>query len=235
MKSIQTIALLLWMIIFVVAAFILGQFLVSKDIFDITEIIIGQTSSEDRNVTQTDDSSSSTNKVGKETVRIGLNIANDYFEKYYKEYINYIISNSEIYHSGKKIFIGEDLASDYVFYAMARNIDTDKYTCELSGDKIVVTEAEANSFIDKMFAKEISEILMNDYKNGYDRTSRKYNIEKNNKHSEFIQELSNIQNVTSNELILAYICKNGNEHNVVKLTVVYKGGRYIVTEVLKEN
>lgn len=238
MKSIQTTALVLWMAIFIAAAFFVGQFLASKEIFDITPIITGDRNEEETDKEDIGDDTLANDvvidKIGQETVRIGLNIASDYFSLYYKDYINYIINNIDKYSGSEKVIINDTLASDYVFYAIPRNIDTDKYKSSESGDRISITEAEINSFADKMFGKDIDESFKKDGKYGYDKLSKKYSIDKNTDYSEWTQELSKIENITSNELVLTFSCKkNGdkNSNETIKLTCLYKGGRYIVTEV----
>lgn len=244
MKSIQMTALILWMAIFIVAAFVLGQFLSSKEIFDITTIISGDSNKDVKNNQNGDEFSNEAiiNKIGQETVRVGLNIAKDYFTAYYNEYVNYIMSNDESYPDNEKITINDTLASEYIFYAISSSKDEDKYESLEEEGVVEVTEAEANSFIDKMFGKEIEDAYKKDGKYGYDRINRTYSMEKQGVNQKYTTELKEITNVTSNELVLTYDCKgvssnskyeNMIESKTIKLTVIYKGGRYIVTEVEK--
>lgn len=236
MKSIQITAIILWVFIFVVAAFVLGQFLVSKDVFDITTIITGKGDETDLKEDVIEDEFANEiviNKVGQETVRVGLNIVEGYFSDYYKEYINYIMANLDKYLSQESIVMTNTLASDYVFYAVSRNIDKDKYESLQEKNLEQISEAELNSFIDKMFGMQIDEAYKKDGKNGYDKLSKKYNIEKNTGHEEYKQELQEIKNITSNEICLTYKCAglDQKEQQIIKLICTYKGGRYIITEV----
>lgn len=242
MKSFQVIAILLWGIIFIVAAFILGQFLASNDIFDISEIITGKKDSDDNIEPEKDDILASDiviNKVGQETIRVGYNVAKEYFENYYEAYINYIMENTEIYPENQKMEITDTLATDYVFYAVSNKIDVEKYPIVSDNGSINIREAEINSFIDKMFAKDIDQTYKKDGKYGYNNVSKIYSIDKEYNYRKYIQSLENIENVTSNELILTYNCKEmssynkSNKENKIQLKVTYKGGRYIVTEVQK--
>ena len=88
-----------------------------------------------------------------------------------------------------------------------------------------------------MFAKSIDQSYKKDGKYGYNNTSKTYSIEKNDSYKKYVQVLENIENVTSNELILTYSYKEiGDENksdkeNNIQLKVTYKGGRYIVTEI----
>lgn len=245
MKSIQMTAILLWVGIFIIAAFIAGQILASKNIFDVTGFITGtKTGDEKEKEEKVEDELANDiviDKIGQETVRIGLNVAKEYFSEYYKEYINYIISNTDSYPNDEKILINETLASDYVFYAILRKIDNNKYISNDYNDNIIIKESEVNSFIDKMFNKEIDETFKKDGKYGYDKVNKEYSMEKNDQHYRYVQELENIENITSNEIILTYTCRRTDDENskiqeqyTVKLTVIYKGGRYIVTEVQRQ-
>lgn len=246
MKSIQATALILWMLIFIAAAFILGQFLASKNIFDLTSIITGESGDKNNDNGIIDDELANdvvNNKIGKETVRVGLNVAKNYFEDYYKDYINYLMGNLEKYNGGEKVVINDVLASDYVFYAIANNIDKDKYFSNNQDNNIGITEAEVNSFIDKMFEKNIDAAYKKQGKYGYDKINKEYSVEKTSVHSEYSQEIEKIENITSNKVILEYSCfqiadnKNNKPsiQNKIQLTVEYTGGRYIVTEILIEN
>ena len=235
MKSIQMTALLLWGIIFIVAAFIVGQILASKEIFDITGIVTGEGNEEEIKENPLGDDLESINKIGQETVRIGLNMAKDYFSDYYSSYINYVMSNSDSYPVNVKVNISDTLASEYA-------VDEEKYLSYDSEDEVIVLESSINSFIDIMFKKEIDDAFKKDGKYGYDKTTRKYTVEKNNTAKTYLQELDNIQNVTANQIILTYNCRSVNVKdgekkavNDINLTVVYKGGRYIVTEVEKKD
>jgi len=236
LKSIQLTALFLWLFIFVVASFVLGQFLVSKNIFDVTTFLPGQ---EQKDIIddETDNVENDVviDKVGQETVRIGLNIANNYFSDYYKEYVNYVMHNSDSYPSNQDIQINDTLATEYVFYAVSRNIDNDKYESVEENNNVIIKEAEINSFADKVFGKEIDEAYKKDGKYGYDNNKKEYAIERNTDSYECIQELENIENITSNELKLIYSCRSEKGESTVKLSVIYKGGRYLVTQVLKED
>lgn len=242
MKSIQMTAIILWGIIFIAAAFVLGQFLVSKNVFDITSIITGEDNKEET-TTQIDDELANDiviNKVGQETVRVGLNMAKEYFSEYYEEYINYIMSNTDSYPTNQKVQVNDTLASEYVFYAVSASIDSDKYSSNEEDGKILITEAEVNSFADKMFEKEIDEAFKKDGKYSYNSANKNYSIEKISEHEEYVQELSKIENITSNQMVLTYECKNVSEknskvelENTIKLTVTYKGGRYLVSDVEK--
>ncbi len=242
MKSIQMTALLLWGIIFIVLAFIVGQILASKEIFDVTGIVTGEGNKEEVKENPLGDDLESINKIGQETVRIGLNIAKDYFSDYYSEYVNYIMSNSDSYPVNVKVNINDTLASEYAFYAISNEIDEEKYLSYDNDDEVIVLESSINSFIDTMFEKEIDDAFKKDGKYGYDKISRKYTVDKNNTSNIYLQELDNIENVTANQMILTYTCRSVNTKdgekkavNDVELTVVYKGGRYIVTEVEKKD
>jgi len=244
MKTIQMTAIILWGIIFIAAAFVLGQFLVSKNIFDITSVITFE-EGEDETTTPVDEELANDvviNKVGQETVRIGLNIAEEYFSNYYKYYINYIISNNDSYPANQKIQVNDTLASEYVFYAITASIDSEKYSSNEESGKILIAEAEVNSFADKMFEKEIDEAFKKDGKYSYDNINKNYSIEKISDHEEYVQDLSKIENITSNQILLTYKCKKIDDKNskaeleyTIKLTVLYKGGRYIVSDVEKIN
>ncbi len=158
MKLIQTTAIILWGIIFIVAAFVVGQMLASKDIFDVTAFVMGKIPEKKENVTEIENDGNvvnddSINKIGQETVRVGLNVAKTHFASYYKEYVNYIMAENDIYSNNNKVTITDKEASDYVFYALSRNTDKDKYNASLSGDKVNISEANINSFIDNMFEK----------------------------------------------------------------------------------
>lgn len=242
MKSIQTIAIVLWMIIFIVAAFFVGQFLASKDIFDITSFVMGEKKDPEADKAEPKDELLAndvvTNKIGQETVRIGLNVASNYFSDYYNDYINYILGNSDKYSEDGKVVIDNTLASDYVFYAVSRNIDGEKYSSHESTERMDITEAELNSFVDKMFGKEIDDAYKKDGKYGYSKSTKTYSMEKIEDYDEFSQELEKIENITSNQIVLTFKCmqtyseKNNNKNVItINLTCVYKGGRYIVTEV----
>lgn len=238
MKSIQTTALVLWMFIFIIGAFVLGQILISKDIFDITPIITGDRSKEksDEEINnEALESGISINKIGQETVRIGLNVALDYFSEYYREYINYIMKNIDKYSEKGIVTINDTLASDYAFYAVSRNIDVDKYKSNYANNIINISEAEINSLVDIMFGKNIDQSFKKDIKYGYDKASRKYSINKLSDHDEYSQELQRIENATSNKVVLTYGCKakgsSTQNIEIIKMTCVYKGGRYIVTEI----
>ena len=247
MRSIQATAIILWVIIFVIAAFILGQFLSSKGILDITAFITGnkneEQTKEDKENTASDELQNDIiiSKVGQETVRIGQNIAMDYFASYYKEYINYIMQNGELYEGKSKVAITNDLASDYVFFALANQVDQAKYVANSSGNTLTITEGNVNSFVDKMFAKTISEKYKTSAK-GYERKTKEYNIERSSENIDCMQELTLIENVTSNQMKLSFDCKKmeiEDKKQVIKeikqinLYVVYRGGRYIVTDVEK--
>ena len=241
MKSIQATALILWMVIFIAASFILGQFLASKGILDVTSVITGQTHDTKVENDETEDELANDvviTKVGQETVRIGLNVAYDYFSDYYKEYINYIMNNIDIYSESESIVINNTLASDYVFYAVSRKVDIFKYKSNEDNNVISISEAEMNSFVDKMFEKEIDESFKKQSKYGYDKTSKKYIMDKIDDSVEYLQELQNIENISANELVLTYKCSKlegskelAKEMETIKLTCIYKGGRYIITEV----
>ena len=247
MKSIQMIALILWVAIFVVAAFVLGQFLVSKDIFDVTGILTINDTQENEQETGKDDIISIDdeeviNKIGQETVRIGQNVANEYFLNYYKEYVNYILLDTIKYPMNEKVTITDDLASDYVFYALSNKVDDEKYKYEENNNVITVSEADLNAFADKLFQKKIDETykVRNEY--GYDTNEKAYNIKVSNDKQEYIQELVAIKNITSNNIELQFECQNlekdyNNKQSIkkyqVNIDVVYKGGRYIVTDVQK--
>lgn len=233
MKSFQVVALLLWGFIFVVAAFVLGQFLASKDILDVSEIITGKDEIGDKTETETDDILASDvviDKVGQETVRVGYNVTKEYFEDYYKSYINYIMQNSDMYPASKKVEITETLATDYIFYAVSNNVDSEKYKILESEENINIRESEINSFVDKMFEKGIDQSYKKDGKYGYDNASKTYSMEKNSDYKEYNQEVKKIENVTSNKLVVTYSCSKENNENTIQLTAEYKGGRYIVTE-----
>lgn len=247
MKSIQMTAIILWGVIFIVAAFVVGQMLASKDIFDVTAFVMGKIPEKKENVTEIENDGNvvnddSINKIGQETVRVGLNVAKMHFASYYKEYVNYIMAENDIYYNNNKVAITDKEASDYVFYALSRNTDKDKYNASLNGDKINISEANINSFIDNMFEKTITDTYKKNNTSGYDKTAKTYSISKNTDIKEYSQELTNIENVTSNQVILSFNCKKVEttnkketvtEEKTVKLTVVYRGGRYIVTEVEK--
>jgi len=248
MKSIQTTAIILWGFIFMVAAFILGQFLISKDIFDVTGLF---TINEDKENKDKENKESSgdelesdvlIDKVGQETVRIGLNIAENYFSEYYTEYVNYIMADSEKYMVNSKTNITNDLASDYAFYVLSNSIDDDKYVSEENEDKTLISEGNLNSFIDKMFAKEVSAEYKQDVNNGYDKKTKMYNITKNKNQVEYMQELTSIENITSNQIKLEFKCKevvvedkktSSEDEIQVNIYIVYRGGRYILTDVEK--
>jgi len=240
-KSIQITALVLWVTIFIVAAFVLGQFLVSKDIFDVTYFITGQQKEKESTENKVEDELANDvmiNKIGQETVRVGLNIAKEYFSNYYKGYLNYIMANNEKYKANEKTAITNTLASDYVFYAISKGTDLDKYKSNVMENEIIISESEINSFVDMMFGKEIDEAYKKDGKYGYDKLSKKYSMEKSNPSGEYSQELQKIENVTSNQIELTFSCKmiNGKSDTVkkeetIKLICIYKGGRYVVTEV----
>lgn len=241
MKSIQTTALILWMVIFIAASFILGQFLVSKGILDITSVITGQRHNDGVKKEEAEDELANDvviNKVGQETVRIGLNVASGYFSEYYKDYINYILNNIDIYSESESIAINNMLASDYVFYAVSRKVDVFKYESNEDNNVISISEAEINSFIDKMFEKEIDESFKKQSKYGYDKTSKKYIMDKIDDSEEYFQELQKIENISANELVLTYSCSKpegsrelAKEIETIKLTCIYKGGRYIINEI----
>lgn len=241
MKSIQMTALILWGAIFMIAAFILGQFLVSKDIFDITGLFTingedegNESLGSENNLDDELASDIVINKIGQETIRIGLNVGKDYFSEYYKDYINYIMVDEKLYKQDQKVTITDELASDYVFYAVARGVDIDKYTSEESEDKISITEGNLNSFVDKMFAKSVAKEYKDDSSNGYDKVTKTYRIEKNDNLEESIQELTSIENITSNQIKLIFDCKTeSNQKNQINMYVVYRGGRYILTDVEK--
>ena len=246
MKSIQTVAIVLWTAIFIVVSFAVGQILASKGIFDVTSFVTGKVTPKNdvpkdsnEEVQQNDDV---INKVGQETVRIGLNVAKNQFSTYYKDYINYIMANDDLYAKNSKVTISDKEASDYVFYAISRNIDKDKYVTKANEDKIILTEASINSFVDTMFEKSIEESYKKLASNGYDKAKKEYSIDKNSDKEEYAQEITDIQNVTSNQVIVTYNCKkieSKDSKEVIKdekninITLVYRGGRYIVTEVEK--
>ena len=242
MKSIQITALVLWMAIFIAISFFLGQFLASKEIFDITSLITGEKSTEKSEESEVKDEILANdvviNKIGQETVRIGQNIASDYFSEYYKDYINYIMNNINKYSQAEKVTIDDMLASDYVFYAVSRNIDIFKYESDDENGIVNIPEAEINSFVDNMFGKEIDENLKKDGKYGYSKTTKKYSIDKVREHEEYMQQLQKIENITSNEIVLTCSCKKtegvktlSKEIQTIELTCLYKGGRYIVESV----
>ncbi len=249
MKGIQATAIILWVVIFVIAAFVLGQFLVSKNIFDITSFITlndkkEEDSDNEENIQDEIQNDVVINKVGQETVRIGQNVAKDYFSNYYREYINYVMQDSTIYKLGEKIAITNDIASDYVFYAFSKGLDTDKYISNINNNKLVITEANANSFIDKIFEQEISKTYKENSSNGYNKESKTYSIQIDNSKQDYVQELISMENITSNQMILKYDCKKVVEKNKnteiqdqkeIDITIVYRGGRYIITEVQKLN
>ena len=136
MKSFQVVALLLWGFIFIVAAFVLGQFLASNNIFDVSEIIAGKKDNDEKIESEIEDILDSDiviDKIGQETVRIGYNVAREHFGNYYEAYINYIIENATMYPENEKVEITETLATDYVFYSVSNNVDTQKY--EIINDK----------------------------------------------------------------------------------------------------
>jgi len=239
-KSIQATALILWMVIFIVAAFVVGQFLASKDIFDISTVIFGnEKEQEETNVTVDDmyANEQTINKIGQETVRVGLNVVEEYFSKYYEGYINYLMQESDTYPLGENITIDNTLASDYVFYAVSSGINDNMYSSERNDGMVIITEAEINSFIEKYFRKEVEEAYKKQGKYGYDKLNKKYSLEESNISQEYIKELQEIENVNSNEIILTFRCKSNNkqkeQENIIKLNVLYKGGRYIVTTVQK--
>ncbi len=242
MKSIQMIALILWVAIFVAFAFVLGQFLVSKDIFDVTGIFTINNVEDNKQESSKDDVISIEdeeiiNKIGQETVRIGQNVAFEYFSAYYKEYVNYILQDvTNKYPMNEKITITDVLASDYVFYSVSNRMDEENDTI------ITVLEADINAFADKMFQKKIDDTykMKNEY--GYDINKKEYNIKLSDDKQEFIQELLSIKNITSNKIELQFKCQstekdNNNNMSIkkyqVNIDIVYKGGRYIVTDVQK--
>ena len=246
MKSIQITAVILWGIIFMAVAFILGQILVSKDVFDITGIFTvdkdKQNTLNNSGMINETEKDVITDKIGQETVRIGQNIAIDYFSEYYEAYIDYIMSDTDVYEVNEKITITDELASDYIFYAIAREVDDDKYKSEELDNKILISEGNVNSFIDKMFGKEISEKYKKSNANGYDKKTKQYNIQKIEEYDEYSQELLSIENITSNQVKLGFSCKKktlkGNKYvstetKQVNIYAVYRGGRYILTEIEK--
>lgn len=247
MKTIQATAIILWGVIFVVAAFVVGQILASKDIFDVTAFVMGKIPEKEDNVSDVENvdniaNDDSINKIGQETARVGLNVAKDYFSTYYKEYVNYVMAENDIYSNNNKVTITDKEASDYVFYALARNIDNEKYTANVANGKVNISEANLNSFIDNMFEKSVTETYKKNNASGYDKTGKTYSITRENDIAEYVQELTNVENVTSNQVILIFSCKKVEktdkketvtEEKQIKLTAVYRGGRYIVTEVEK--
>lgn len=246
MKSIQTTAIVLWTFIFIAVSFVAGQILASKGVFDITAFVTGKVVQKDNSTDVKNDDTvindDVINKIGQETVRVGLNVAKSQFTTYYKDYVNYIMANDDIYAKNNKVTITNKEASDYVFYALSRNVDVGKYTANMSGNKINISEANINAFIDTMFEKSIDEAYKKIASNGYSKTNKEYSIDKNTDIEEYSEKLTNIQNVTSNQIILTYNCKKiekkDSKENVVdekniNITIVYRGGRYIVTEVEK--
>lgn len=240
MKSIQTTALILWMAIFIAAAFFLGQFLASKNIFDTTSFILGENSDEKTDEIDIEDDMLGNevviNKIGQETVRIGLNIASDYFSDNYYNYIDYIMNNIDKYSQSEKVTINDTLASDYIFYVASRNLDFFDHQRHMEDDDaVVISEAEINSAIDIMFGKNIDEAFKMESKYGYDKTTKKYTVEKDIGNRRYSVELQDIENITSNEVVLTYegskLEDEQDDTKTIKLRCVYKGGRYIVTEV----
>lgn len=249
MKSIQTTAIILWGIIFMVASFILGQFLISKDVFDVTKLFT--INSNDKGIENKEDSvvhgdefedEDIISKVGQETIRIGQNVAKDYFSYYYEEFVNYIMTDNQKYKANNKVVITDDLASDYVFYALSRQLDKDKYTSDEVNNEVIISEGDLNSFINNMFEKEISSAYKKNNNNGYDSKLKTYNIVKNEKHEEYRQELTGIENITSNEIKLQFDCtklssnakkEQATKEKQINIYAVYRGGRYIVTDVEK--
>lgn len=247
MKSIQTTAIVLWTFIFIAISFAAGQILASKGVFDITAFVTGKVVQKDNNTDVKNDDDALTNddainKIGQETVRVGLNVAKNQFTTYYKDYVNYIMANDDLYAKNNKVTITNKEASDYVFYALSRNVDNGKYTANMNGNKVNISEANINSFIDTMFEKSIDEAYKKIASNGYSKTNKEYSIDKNTDIEEYSEQLTNVQNVTSNQIILTYDCKkienkdskeNVVDEKTVNITIVYRGGRYIVTEVEK--
>ena len=211
MKSIQTTAIVLWTFIFIAVSFVAGQILASKGVFDITAFVTGKVVQKDNSTDVKNDDTvindDVINKIGQETVRVGLNVAKSQFTTYYKDYVNYIMANDDIYAKNNKVTITNKEASDYVFYALSRNVDVDKYTANMSGNKINISEANINAFIDTMFEKSIDEAYKKIASNGYSKTNKEYSIDKNTDIEEYSEKLTNIQNVTSNQIILTYNCK----------------------------
>lgn len=236
MRSIQTTAIILWGVIFMMLAFALGQFLASAEIFDVTGIFSGDTAIQDGGNSEPNDDV--INKIGQETVRIGQNVAIDYFSQYYKEYVNYIMSDKVNYKIDQKIAITDELASDYAFYAFINEVDVDKYDSKKKEGNITISEGNVNSFIDNMFAKKSVDEYKNNNSYGYDKKTKTYTIERTKIPEQYVQELVNIENITSNQVKLEFKIKglinyDGKTKTQVNIFAVYRGGRYIVTEVEK--
>ena len=246
MRSIQATAIILWIVIFVIISFVLGQFLSSKGILDVTSFITGDSNekdTKDETISKQDnelESDIAINKIGQETVRIGKNVATDYFKTCYKEYVNYVLTSTE-YKEKEKTAITSELASDYVFYAVSNGLDNAKYVSENKEDVVVIAEGEINSFADKMFAQSISDKYKNE--NGYDKVKKEYTVQKKEDILSYSQELISVENITSNEVKLTFSCKELSEKDdktevktqkQITIYAVYRGGRYIVTNVEKD-
>ncbi len=223
MRAIKTTAILLWVFIFIVAAFIVGQYLSTKEIYSMfkeKEIV---------NEQETEEKEQVIDKIGKETVRIGSKIAKDYFAEQYSDFVTIIVEEDVFDKQGKKE-INDEIATNYVMKAITMAMDEEKYklVAGSSGERVTILESEVNKFIDQMFEKNIFEEIKTSEKAGYNNVDKTYNIQTEKRTTEYNVELTNVVNITSNNVMLDFIVKDQNESQNVKIEIEYKGGRYTV-------
>lgn len=225
MRAIKTTAILLWVFIFIVAAFIVGQYLSTKEIYSMFK----EKEIANEQEIETEKEEKVIDKIGEETIRIGSNIAKEYFTKQYSDFVTIVVAE-DVFEKQIKKDITEEIATNYVMKAIAVSMDEDKYNqvAGSSGERAIILESEVNKFIDQMFNKNVLEEIKTSEKAGYNSIDKTYGIERETQLTGYNVELASISNITSNKLKLDFIVKDKSKNQNVKIEVEYKAGRYTI-------
>ncbi|MDD4376407.1 MAG: hypothetical protein PHR25_06515, partial [Clostridia bacterium] len=209
MRAIKTTAILLWVFIFIVAAFIVGQYLSTKEIYSMFK----EKEIANEQEIETEKEEKVIDKIGEETIRIGSNIAKEYFTKQYSDFVTIVVAE-DVFEKQIKKDITEEIATNYVMKAIAVSMDEDKYNqvAGSSGERAIILESEVNKFIDQMFNKNVLEEIKTSEKAGYNSIDKTYGIERETQLTGYNVELASISNITSNKLKLDFIVKDKSKN-----------------------
>ena len=221
MKAIKITALFLWIFIFVVLAFLAGQYLCQKEMFNIfgkdKEVDISKKTAED--------------VIKDKDIKINKQFAENYFGGICEGFVRYLLTEEKNIPE-EKSQITEEYISEYIFYAISNGMETTEYELhETQKDTIYITESEVNSFVDKKFGVALSKTVVTDDAYGYNSEEKTYKLgaPKNNKKNTIIFSATNIENIDD---AIAVTFKDNEEKIFVYLK--YNNGNYIMTSIEKK-
>lgn len=223
MKAIKAAALILWMFIFVIIAFLAGQYLSQKGIFNMFD---GERDEEQDKQTIGD-----IEEVKNTEISVNKQYMESYFGKYCEEFVKYLVSEDKDVPE-EKTEVPEEYVESYVFYAIRNYIDEDEYKVDnLAKDEISILESEVNRFANKKFAKELSQTVKENSEYGYNKDEKKYTLKPQDRAANVSCTVIDIENTITGEIVVTYSSKKLEK---ILIYLEYNKGNYSITSIEKK-